>query len=333
MVKTRFVEFIDYGIVGASGVSAVCAVGGALYAVPWSGCTPRLGASREYNVLWGVRVSMQITAALWLLSPVIQLHETWSPYIGILHALNVSPSALCRLYIAARLGWLEPFFLLTSLLTFRYTVRRDGHGLECVEHCNRRIIGTAFLSSIPVLGAQTLAALATVFSGDNDEDDSFLQERFLSTHIPDDHGCDGSKREDHQDGCELCIFPLLSTLLSFSFVLYYLWRMWQVTMEMTQITLNHNLEQRICVFRNAVTGLLLLSLLCRGLSIISEPQDPAFGVLRLGDFTSIVLVVAAASVMLVIRPVRDARMADKNVSDPVIDSAHDFLGVSQLLIS
>lgn len=275
---------------------------------------------------------MQITAALWLLSPVIQLHETWSRYIRILDTLNVSPSVLCRLYIAARLGWLEPFFLLTSLLTFRYTVRRDGHGLERVEHCNRRIIGTALLSSVPVLGAQTLAALATVFSGDNDEDDSFLQERFLSTYIPDEYGCDG-KREDHQDGCELCIFPLLSTLLSFSFVLYYLWRMWQVTMEMAQITLNHNLEQRICVFRNAVTGLLLLSLLCRGLSVIFDPEDPAFEVLRLGDFMSIVLVVAAASVMLVIRPVRDARMADKNVGDPVIDSAHDFLGVSELLIS
>lgn len=44
----------------------MCAAGGALYAIPWSACTPRVGASREYNVLWGVRVSMQLTAVAWL---------------------------------------------------------------------------------------------------------------------------------------------------------------------------------------------------------------------------------------------------------------------------
>ena len=85
-------------------------------------------------------------------------------------------------------------------------------------------------------------------------------------------------------------------------------------MEMTQITLNHSLEQRIRVFRNAVTGLLLVGLLCRGLSVLSDPKEPFFEVLRLGDFVSVVLVVAAASAMLVIRPVRDARMADKVLS-------------------
>lgn len=310
----------------------MCAAGGALYAIPWSACTPRVGASREYNVLWGVRVSMQLTAVAWLLSPVIQLHETWSPYIPILDALNWSPSVLCRLFSALRFGWLEPFFLLTSLLTFKCTLSKKNHvEFGDAGRCNMHIIGTAFLSSIPVLGAQTLAALVTLLSGD--QDNSSPPGIFLSIHTSHKYECDGSMREDHQDGCTLCAFSLLSTLLCLLFVAYYLWRMWQVTAKMAQITLNHNLEQRIRLFRNAVTGLLLLSLVFRGFSILSDPKAVAFELLRLGDFVSVVLVVAAASAMLVIRPVRDARLADKSVSDAVMDSAQDFLGTSDLLIS
>lgn len=332
MVRNRFAEYVDYAIVGASGVSAFCAAGGALYAIPWSGCTPRVGASREYNILWGVRLSMQLTAVAWLLSPVIQLHETWSPHIPILDGLNWSPSVLCRLYSALRFGWFEPFFLLTSLLTFKHTLsRKNWETFGSGGHCNMRIIGTAILSSIPILGAQTLSALATLYSGDQDE--SPLQELFLSIHTSHPRECDGSLREDHKDGCTLCTFSFLSTLLCFLFITYYLWRMWQVTLEMAQITLNHSLEQRIRLFRNAVTTLLLLSLVFRGFSILSEPKEVAFKLLRLGDFISMVLVVAAASIMLVIRPVRDARLADKSVSAAVLDSAQDFLGASNMVIS
>lgn len=334
MVKDGFAESIDYGIVGASGVSALCAVGGAIYAVPWSGCASRFGASKDYNVLWGVRVSMQLTAAFWLLSPVIQIHETWSPYVPILDGLGISASVLCRVYSAARLGWFEPFFLLTSLLTFRYSLRKHiGDGHTNVKKCNRQIIGLAVLSSTPLLVAHTLAAVATVLSGDDVDDDESVSGIFLSTHTTHDLKCDGSKKEDHEDGCTLCGFSLLSTFLSLLFILFYLWRMWDVTFAMAHITLNHSLEQRICVFRNTVTGLLLTGVLCRGLSVLSDPKDVAFELLRLGDFMSMVLVAAAASAMLVIRPVRDARMADKSVNAAALDTSEEFLGTSELLIS
>lgn len=331
MVKRGLAEYVDNGIVGAAGVTALGAVCGALYAVPWSGCTPRTGASREYNVLWGVRVSMQLTAAFWLLSPVIQLHDTWSPYVPILEGLGWSPSVLCRVYLSGRLGFLEPCFLLTSLLTFKHSLnKRSVSGLGATRHCNRRIIGSASLSCIPLFLAQLLAAMVSTFSDDEDLGDSSLPDIFYETHTQHDtYECDGARSEDHQEGCTLCVFPLLSSLLSLLFLAYYLWRMWVVTAEMALITLNHSLEQRIRVFRNAVTVLTLLSVLCRSLSVIAEPKDVFFELMRLGDFTSVVLVVAAASSMLVLGPVRDARMADKCVSVAVLDSAQDFLGVSR----
>eukprot|EP00803_Ostreobium_quekettii_P011746 evm.model.scf_1388EXC.4 EVM.evm.TU.scf_1388EXC.4 scf_1388EXC:24736-30158(-) len=317
MVRKGFPEYVDYGIVGAAGVTALGAVCGALYAVPWSGCTPRAGAAREYNVLWGVRVSLQLTAAFWLLSPVIQLHETWSPYIPILEGLDWSPSVLCRVYLAGRLGFLEPCFLLTSLLTFKHSLsKRTVSGLGATRHCNRRIIGTATLSCIPLFVAQLLIAVVSTFVDDEDLSDSSLPGSFYETHTEDEtHECDGTRSEDHQEGCTLCVFPLLSSLLSLLFLAYYLWRMWAVTAEMALITLNHSLEQRIRVFRNAVTVLTLLSVLCRSLSVLAEPKDAFFELMRLGDFVSVVLVVAAASSMLVLGPVRDARMADKAGSD------------------
>ena len=51
-----------------------------------------------------------------------------------------------------------------------------------------------------MLGAQTLAALATLFSGDDVDDDSSLSDDFLSTHTSHDDECDGSMSGDHQDG-------------------------------------------------------------------------------------------------------------------------------------
>lgn len=310
MVRNRVAEYIDYGVVGASALSAALAVVGGLYAFPWSRCTPKHGVSKEYNSLWGVRVSMQLTAALWLLSPVLQLHETWSPYIPVLDALNWSPSVLCRIYLAGRLGWFEPFFLLTSLLTFKHSLRRHNITKFWGKHHNRRIIWLAFLHTLPILGLQVLSSLATLIFGDV-EDDTSLPEFFISTYTTQDYKCDGGTAKDEEERCILCVFSLLSTILCSLFMMYYLWRMWQVTMEMARITLNHNLEQRIHAFRMAVTMLLLLGTLCRGLTVFSEPKEVLFELLRLGDFVSIVLVVAAASAMLVLRPVRDARMADK----------------------
>lgn len=64
--------------------------------------------------------------------------------------------------------------------------------------CNMHIIGTAFLSSIPVLGAQTVAALVTLLS--DDQDNSSPSGIFLSIHTSHKYECDGSMREDHQDG-------------------------------------------------------------------------------------------------------------------------------------
>eukprot|EP00803_Ostreobium_quekettii_P000208 evm.model.scf_919EXC.3 EVM.evm.TU.scf_919EXC.3 scf_919EXC:40055-45461(+) len=334
MVQKGFADYVDYAIVGAAGVSALGAVCGALYAVPWSGCTPRFGASREYNVLWGVRVSMQLTAALWLLSPVIQLQHTWSPYIPISESFGWSPSVLCRVYLAGRLGWLEPFFLLTSLLTFKHSLSKHNRsGLASAKHCNKRIIGSVALLCMPLLAAQTLAALASLIPGEDGDDESTVAEFLVDTHeIHDTYECDGTRSNDQQEGCTLCVFSLTSTLLCLVFIAYYLRRIWQVTTEMALITLNHSLEQRIRVFRNAVTALTLASLLFRAVSVLAEPKGAAFELLRLGDFLSVVLMVAAASAMLVLGPVRDARLADKTVSTTVLDSAQDFVGVSETLM-
>lgn len=174
----------------------------------------------------------------------------------------------------------------------------------------------ACLHALPILGLQILSASATLLFGDV-EDDSSLPKFFISTYTTDEYECDGTKSdgEDGEERCILCVFSLLSTLLCSLFMIYYLWRMWQVTMEMARITLNHNLEKRIHAFRLAVTMLLLLGTLCRALSVLSEPKEVVFELLRLGDFISIVLVVAAASAMLVLRPVRDARLADKRSKD------------------
>ncbi|GMH40687.1 hypothetical protein BSKO_08591 [Bryopsis sp. KO-2023] len=317
------VKYIDYGVIVTAGGLAVLAAFGAIYAWPWSKFAPKQGGSTEYNSIWGVRVCLQMTAFFWLLSPLLQRHEAWGQKVDVLEQLDVSGSVPCELYLSARLGLFEPFFLFLGLLAFRHSLRQ-GEGWEVLndtemgetkareEYVNRKIIGSALLHTLPIFGLQTLIAVLTVVVSADMERKWGFPKYFLISSVVEKEGCDiGKEGELPSSGCVVCIYPLISTMVSALFILYYLWRMWQITSQMMFITLNQSLKQRIVMFRLAVTLLLSLGVLCRGLTVIPMPRSQPFEFLRLGDFVSVALFVVASSYFLVVRPVRDTRFADK----------------------
>lgn len=109
----------------------------------------------------------------------------------------------------------------------------------------------------------------------------------------------------------MCVYPFVSMLVSGIFVLYYISSLWNVTSKMMQITVNQTLMKRMVAFRAFVTVLLLLGVACRCLAVWLEPRTVMFEILRLGDFSSVALFVAAANYSLVLRPVHEARFAER----------------------
>lgn len=319
MQPNEVVKYIDKGILVTAGCFSVLAAFGAIYASPWSKCTPKQGPSTEYNSIWGVRVCLQVTAFFWLLAPVLQHHEIWTPTFDVLEMLGVSGHVPCQVYLSARLGLFEPFFLFLGLFAFEHWLRQ-GQGWEMVsdaemgdtkgkeEHVNRWIIGKAFLCTLPIFGVQTFVSLLTELFPDKVDDDSHY---IWISSSEERNGCDLMIDQDPpSSGCVVCIYPIVSSIFSLLFIICYTLKLNQKINQMMNIALNQSLKQRINVFRCG-TLLLMMGVVCRGVTVIMEPRTVLFEILRLGDFLSAAFFVMASSYTLVLRPVHDTRIADK----------------------
>ena len=129
--------------------------------------------------------------------------------------------------------------------------------------------------------------------------------------------------------CTVCVLPLFSTLISAAVVGFYLYQSWRITIRMGQLAINQYIEKRMRLFRSlflshqasrteavyasrsSVCVLLFFSLLFRGLSVIREPGHVFHEFCKLIDFLSMFLFMMALNLILVIRPIREARIADK----------------------
>lgn len=238
--------------------------------------------------------------------------------------------SFCQSYVMIRLGFVEPFFLFLSLLTFsecltpyegyllpvwcfKKRTQIGGEGAMVLgnlrgNYKNTRIITVALFWSIVVLIVQSLLPLLDAFDAigdDHDEDDWNFRRISLLTYLS-SSPCwsDGQK-------CEACVIPLLSTFLSALVIGRYLWLMWMLTLKMCRMAINQCLEQRVRLFRSLVTVLLLSSLFFRGIGLVWSPVHVLHEFCRLADFLSILIFITAFSLLLVIRPIREGRIADK----------------------
>jgi len=146
-------------------------------------------------------------------------------------------------------------------------------------------------------------------------EDSLHLPRSSLTPFQDSSVCWGELKPDQ---CAVCVIPLASTLISAVVIGCYLFHTWKITVRMGKIAINQSIEQRMRLFRSSVTVLLLFSLVFRGLSVIWNPGHVLHEFCKMADFVAMLFFVMALSFILVIRPVREARIADKNVKSVTI---------------
>lgn len=83
-----------------------------------------------------------------------------------------------------------------------------------------------------------------------------------------------------EQNCVFCTFALFSTVASAAFVLCYLVAAWIVTERVASAVVSRVLARRLRVLQLVVAVLLPLGVICRGLTIMFQPFDLGFEVLR-----------------------------------------------------
>lgn len=236
--------------------------------------------------------------------------------------------AFCWSYVVFRLGVIEPFFLFLSLLTFsecltpqegyllpiwwptRTSAEGPGRILKKKQR-NFRIISIAlfwtflvffFQSLVP--GLEALGVIKEASRGDSRTQESLFIE--FSKSSP--------SWKEGESG--VCVIPLFSSFISGLVIARYIWLIWLLTLRMGQLALNQCLERRMRFFRALVTVLLISSLVFRSLGALVNPGHVFHEFCRLTEFLSVLIFVGAFSFLLVIKPVREGRIADKNANKP-----------------
>lgn len=133
--------------------------------------------------------------------------------------------------------------------------------------------------------------------------------------------------------CVVCTFALLSTLVSASFAIALLLVAWYVTERVARRAVNKVLIFRIRLLQLLVVLFLPLSIICRGLTVLFQPFQLGFELLRLGNvgplhleysflhlltfsaayYTQVMCVagvVISISLILVVKPVYDSYKTD-----------------------
>ncbi len=189
---------------------------------------------------------------------------------------------------------------------------------------NSRIILRAGICTVAICLIPLIVAMLKQNDVQVVEADLHLPRSTLATYLE----SDVCWSDDHSPSttCTVCVLPLISTLISAAVVGFYLYQSWIITVRMGQLAINQYIEKRMRLFRSlichiklhtlsasrsSVCVLLFFSLLFRGLSVIREPGHVFHEFCKLIDFLSMLLFMMALNLILVIRPIREARIADK----------------------
>mmetsp|Transcript_8921 Transcript_8921/g.19032 ORF Transcript_8921/g.19032 Transcript_8921/m.19032 type:complete len:400 (+) Transcript_8921:624-1823(+) len=316
------VDSIDWAVVGLSGVLFAVSTGGAIYTVLYSG-SRKSPVTKQFNYLWRARFFSQVLAALYAAAQILRLQVLWGPESPVISG-GYYPTIFCRAYTALAYGLFEPSFLLLALFACIYSLQ----GKASSVHPNFNIVFFSLGFSLPTCAAQLVCALFTrIFDLDYS---TWLFHTFFSTYdMSQTQYCPqlqvsasgGSRRRallqtqdvEQSSSCAFCVFPLLSSLISAGFTVCFLLVMWAVTQRIVAAVINKTLIRRVRALQLLSTLLLVISVACRGVTVLFKPFDLGFEVLRLVQVFCVVSMVLVISYVLVLKPVYDAHVADQQL--------------------
>ncbi|EFJ45316.1 hypothetical protein VOLCADRAFT_94410 [Volvox carteri f. nagariensis] len=306
------VDGIDWGIVGVAGCLLLVSVVGALLALRYSS-SKRRPVAREFNYLWRVRAFTELLAAGYALAHLLRLQVLWGP-ASVFKAGGYHPTSLCRVYIAATYGVFEPGFLLLALFACLYSVQ----GRDSSKHPNFNIVVFSTALSLPSCAIQLVAALFTRIFDLNYANNRMLGRLFSAYDTSLHQHCDAVGSAGTGDptaiaNCAFCVFPLLSTFASTALSAVFLLAFWLVTQRIAATVINKALSRRVRMLQASVTLWIIVSLACRGCTVLFRPFDLGFEVLRAAHVLAVAALVITLEFFLVLKPVWDTHVADRAV--------------------
>ena len=268
-LKQHVVNGIDWSVVGLVGAMVVLSVVGAAFALRYSGLgLKRRPVAKEFNYLWRARSFTMILAATYALSNLLRLQIFWGP-ASVFRDGGFYPSTVCRVYTAATYGVFEPAFLLLALFALLYSVQ----GRESSPNPNFNIVLFSAGFSLPTCAAQLVAALFTRIFDLNYAGSHLLRMLFSTQDTSLQEHCPPNTRPG---SCSFCTFPLLSTFISTAFAAVYLTALWVVTQRIATVVINKALVRRVRLIQLLITTFVLISLACRGVTVLFEPFELGF---------------------------------------------------------
>lgn len=306
MVGQQFVDVIDWITISVSLLLAALCVAVAAYVIPWTPAARKLVITRDFNILWITRCCLQTIAACYCLCLLLRLPILWGQD-SILSATQVEIDAICRVYIAVVFGLLEPLFLLIVLFSCTYTLLRPQDSGK--QNPNLRIFKTTACLTFPMCVAQVVAALFSRVVTQLQYYQPVLQMFFAASATVPAKYCP----VESGDNCVVCVFPEFSTLISAAFGFLYVAVLWYVAYKIAKTAINKLLSRRMRTLQYCITVFSSIGIVCRGLTVLFQPYQIGFELLRLGHSMSTACLIASVSYVLVWKPVYDSRVADKTI--------------------
>lgn len=197
---------------------------------------------------------------------------------------------LCKLHVVFSLGFLEPGFLITMLFIINKSVKERNHRSEIWS------ILYVLLMSLPMLILQIITVfLLTPFK--KQLGPTMVQTSFVTV---DD---DGNKSMT-------CSFPLLSSIIFGVFAVVYSVSLLVSCWRVVKLVINRILILRISLLGFVVIISLLVQLFVLGLESFLTPSSVWYGGAMLGMFVNVAMVASVAEIVLVIKPILEAFVAD-----------------------
>ncbi|KAL4421765.1 hypothetical protein ABPG77_009748 [Micractinium sp. CCAP 211/92] len=323
-------EPADYAVVAASGLTASLAVLAGAYTVPWRCCGRGAGSgspgkqalTRDFNVLWHGRAALSLLSATWALSLLLRISSLWGANSFLLPpgaAAWAGSGWMCRIYLTASLGFLQPFCACTTLLMLTAALSRR-HRPEAVRHPNARLLGRALLCTLPVAAAQAVIAwlgLAVQWQGEPVEAHprSLLGVFFASYWIGDAQQCSSSRTQGDPQlaQCTACTFPAAAAIVHALHAVALLAALCVTSRRLAAAVLNQRLKRRMRAFQTAYSLLTALGVAAVGTSVAWGPFTWANQACWLVLVGSSLLSVLLVEWEVVVWPVRDLRAVDKRL--------------------
>ncbi|DBA84654.1 hypothetical protein WJX77_004977 [Trebouxia sp. C0004] len=314
MTPVNVVRGFTYAIIGVSGLIFLYCCIAAATVVPWRRTKRESYAIKSFNGYWHARALLLLTGGLWVLVQILRLDSLWTPDSVILRRRpNVTDwtrhGLLCRLYLTLSLGFLQPLFLLLSLMLCQGTLSRPKKHRRCIP--NLKAVSLAFVWTCPILFLQSVVAWISIFfNGDKWESQmhSFLHFFFATYEFGDAHDCGAQSANQ----CAVCIFPAVADIVSVAFTTLYLLALWTTTKRMLTAAINRRIQRRLRIFQFVTIAALGSGEALRSVTLVSTPYHWTFQMLWVMYWLSICLLVCFTTWLLVVQPVRSAKQAAKD---------------------